>query len=162
MNVRNTSRGWKLSLCNLGKFERALGLYLYIHFYLFLISYILFMDCYWKKLFITHVPEHRIEYSSLHQNPIGIIFIFAHIHKQISRYTPYNIGYFVHIETDKLYKIKNCTDSDKTNAELYKRFSKDFISNVKKGTDQMIMCCGLEVCVYVIWGKCADGDFDWV
>lgn len=50
----------------------------------------------------------------------------------------------MHVETDKIYKIKNCIDSEKTNAELYKRFSKDFIANIRKCNDQMVLCCGLE------------------
>lgn len=55
------------------------------------------------------------------------------------------VGFFIHVETDRVYKLKNCVDSEKTNADLYKKFSKDFLRNIRKGLNQVLICCGLEV-----------------
>lgn len=39
------------------------------------------------------------------------------------------VGYYVHVELDRLYKLKNCVDALRSNSELYKKFSKKFSFN---------------------------------
>lgn len=62
--------------------------------------------------------------TTLHQDPIIAASAQLHALEQISWYCIAYLGYYVHVEADKNYKIKNCVDSEKTNAELYKRFNK--------------------------------------